>query len=113
VPATVDWFRENPASGLRPRAVAVPGVHGKWLEHNARLLRHLLGVEDLGLIAGDGQVRFKIIDSSLGNGLADISTPVHEAATLWQENGPRIALIVENKETFLSLNCDWPETVAI
>ena len=113
VPRVVDWFRENPESGLRPRAVAVAGVHGKWLERNARLVCHLLGVEDLGLVSDDHLVRLRILDPSLGTGLTDISTPVAEAATMWPTDGPRIAVIVENKDTFLSLTTAWPETVAI
>lgn len=113
VPRVVDWFRENPESGFRPRAVAVAGVHGKWLERNVRLVRHLLGVEDLGLVSGDHLVRLRILDPSLGTGLTDISTPVAEATTMWQRGGPRIAVIVENKETFLSLTAAWPETVAV
>ncbi|MFP7365565.1 DUF2220 family protein [Corynebacterium callunae] len=113
VPKVVDWFRENPASGLRPRAVAVAGVHGKWLERNARLVLHLLGAEDLGLFSGDHLVRLRILDPTFGNGLTDISTPLAEAATMWPTRGPRTALIVENKETFLSLTTAWPETIAV
>ena len=113
VPRVVDWFRQHPESGLRPRAVAVAGVHGKWLERHARLVRHLLGVEDLGLVTGDHLIRLRILDQSLGTGLTDISTPVAEAATMWPGNGPRIALIVENKETFLSLTTAWPGAVAV
>ena len=113
VPKVVAWFRDNPSSGLRPRAVSVAGVHGKWLEHNLRLIRHLLDVEDLGLVSGDRLIRLKILDPTLGAGLTDISTPVAEAATLWQVTGPRIAVIVENKETFLSLTTPWAGVIAV
>lgn len=113
VPKVVNWFRENPASELRPRAVAVAGVHCKWLERNARLVLHLLGAEDLGLVSGDHLVRLRILDPTLGNGLTDISTPIAEAATMWPTQGPRTALIVENKETFLSLTKAWPGTIAV
>lgn len=113
IPKVVDWFRENPSSGLRPRSVAVAGVHGKWLERNARLVRHLLAVEDLGLVSGDHLIRLRILDKSLGTGLIDVSTPVAEAATLWPAGGPKAALIVENKETFLNLSTAWPNTVAV
>ncbi|MDN6100566.1 MAG: DUF2220 family protein [Corynebacterium flavescens] len=117
VPQVVDWFRVNPSSGLRPRSVPVAGVHGKWLEHHARLVRHLLGVEDLGLVSGDHLIRLRILDRSLGTGLIDVSTPLAEASALWPaggpSSGPQIALIVENKETFLNLTNAWPSTVAV
>ncbi len=113
VPKVVAWFRDNPSSGLRPRAVSVAGVHGKWLERNLRLIRHLLGTEDLGLVSGDRLIRFRILDPALRVGLTDVSTPVAEAAALWETTGPRIALIVENKETFLNLTTPWPGVVAV
>lgn len=113
VSRVVDWFRENPESGLRPRAVAVAGVHGKWLQRNARLVRHLLGTEDLGLVSGDQLIRLRILDPSLRIGLTDISIPVTEAASLWPTGGPKTAVIVENKETFLSLNSKWSNTIVI
>lgn len=113
VPQVVDWFRNNPNSGLRPRAVAVAGVHGKWLERNERLVRHLLGTSDLGLETGDSVVRIRVLDPLLRSGLTDFSTPVEEAATLWRDSAPRTAVIVENKETFLGLTSEWNKTVAI
>ena len=93
--------------------MSVAGVHGKWLERNLRLIRHLLGVEDLGLVSGDRLIRLRILDPALGTGLTDVSTPVAEAATLWEATGPHIAVIVENKETFLSLSTPWPGVVAV
>lgn len=116
VPRVVDWFRSHSHSELRPRAVAVEGVHGKWLEQHRELIKKLLNVDDLGLQWGDDLVRIRVLDPDLSFGLIDFTTPVAEATALWPDSGPDVAIVVENKETFLSLpvaRSGWGRTVAV
>ncbi len=117
------WLHAHPDSGLYPRQLPVPGVHGKWLESHRRLLLEWLaalrgievGGQDLYRLAGlrplPARLRLRMLDpelrASLG-GLCDIESPVAEIAAL---NLPvQRVLIVENLQTGLAFT-DLPGTV--
>lgn len=110
----VGWFLANPDSGLLPRAVAVRGVDGKWLERHRDLVTRLVagaraanaGAADvLGLTSRPRTIRIRLLDPGLGPGWpsTDISAPIADLATAWDSGTVRTAIIVENLETFLSL----------
>ncbi|PMC61365.1 hypothetical protein CJ204_11540 [Corynebacterium xerosis] len=125
--AVVAWFLENPNSGLLPRAVAVRGVDGKWLEKHNSVVRRLVsgargdesgGAGDLGLNRRPAMIRLRLLDPRLGPGWpsTDVSAPVTDLAGLWstadrtdvgivkqEPDRPHTAIIVENLETFISL----------
>lgn len=112
----VTWFLHNPTSGLLPRAVAVEGVHGKWLENNTALVKALLSAArgfpdgshgELGLRTIDATVRLRRLDPLLrgSEGLEDISVPLSEALSLFHPGPrPQVILMVENQATFLSFD---------
>lgn len=125
--AVVAWFLDNPNSGLLPRAVAVRGVDGKWLEQHNSVVRRLVsgargdesgGTGELGLSRRPAMIRLRLLDPRLGPGWpsTDVSAPATDMAVLWTQSEPtgigvvkqeperpRTAIIVENLETFLSL----------
>lgn len=104
------WFCTHPSSGILPRAVAVEGVHGKWIEQHRRLLERLLSIArggdgDLGLGSVLPTIRLRFAPGSGPAGLDDISIPsdtIGMALSGAQEQVEQI-LFLENKETFLSL----------
>ncbi|WP_197085766.1 Wadjet anti-phage system protein JetD domain-containing protein [Corynebacterium comes] len=103
----VDWFEAHPASGVPPRAVAVEGVHTKWLERHRPLVETLLagrrgemGRAELGLAAPTPRVRLRFHLSDAPAGLADVEIPVVDLASL---PVPRAVVMVENLESFLAL----------
>lgn len=107
------WFRDHPDSGLLPRAVAVPRVHGKWLESHRGLIENLVsGLRgdptgasgELGLRSLEPVIRMRMLDPALkvGGVVSDVSMPLSEAAAL-PLAGTRVVVIIENLETFLSL----------
>lgn len=120
VRGVVDWFLENPASGLLPRAIPVEGVHGKWFEHHRALIFRLVSayrgspdgtavssLSDLGL-----QTREPLVRLRLPTGLPesevvaeDITLTWSGAAALWSPQTVPVTgvLMVENLETFLAL----------
>lgn len=110
----VRWFLHNPDSGLLPRAVAVEGIHGKWLENNTSLVQALLSAArgapdgsagDLGLGVIEPTVRLRRLDPLLRGSehLDDISVPLSEATSLFSTgHRPKVILMVENLATFLS-----------
>lgn len=110
----VSWFLDNPTSALLPRAVAVEGIHGKWLENNAPLVVALLSAArgfpdgtagDLGLSSIEATIRLRRLDPALrgSESLEDISLPLSEAAALFSSGPrPRTVLMVENLATYLS-----------
>lgn len=125
--AVVAWFLGNPDSGLLPRAVAVRGVDGKWLEQHNFVVRRLVSgargdesasAGDLGLGRRPATIRLRLLDPGLGPGWpsTDVAAPITDIAELWsaadqgnvgvvkqEPERPRTAIIVENLETFLSL----------
>lgn len=103
----VDWFQAHPASGVLPRAVAVEGVHTKWLERHRPLVETLLagrrgeiGRAELGLAAPTPRVRLRFHLSDAPAGLVDVEIPVVDLASL---PGFRAVVMVENLESFLAL----------
>ena len=104
------WFCDHPDTGVLPRAVAVEGVHGKWIEQHRRLLEHLLSIArggngDLGLGSVHPTIRLRFAPGSGPAGLDDISVPndtIGKALSGAREQIEQV-LFLENKETFLSL----------
>ena len=99
--AVVEWFRENPGSGLYMRQVDIPGVDTKFIENRKGLIREILDALASEESAGTGPgalpdfdsrfglrpkptlIRFGILDGSLARtGLTDISAPVDQIARL-------------------------------
>lgn len=121
----VQWFVDHPSSGLLPRAVAVEGIHGKWLEQHRGLVQALVSAArgfpdgsrgDLGLCRIEPLVRLRRLDPELrgSEGIEDISVPLPAATRLFvQEPRPRLVLLVENLATFLSLGATAPGTGAV
>lgn len=110
----LDWFTEHPSSGVLPRAVAVEGVHTKWLENHRPLVASLLaarrgqpGRAELGLAAPEGQVRLRFPPGEGPGGLADVAVPVSDLCRL---PVPQAVIMMENLETFLALPT-WPGVV--
>lgn len=120
-----EWFVDHPDSGLLPRAVAVEGVHGKWLEQHRGLVESLVSAArgfpdgsrgDLGLGVIEPVIRVRRLDPGLrgSEGIEDISVPVSAAARLFSEGSrPRTVLMVENLATFLSLPATVTGTGAV
>lgn len=117
------WLEANPASGLYPRQLPVPGLDSKWLETRTRLLADLLcglrgdgsaeqGFYELcGLRPVPALVRLRILDAELRHrvdGLSDISAPLSDLATLGLR--PSRVFIVENLQTGLAFP-DLPDAV--
>ena len=109
------WLEENPASGLYPRQLPVPGLDSKWLESRTRLLADLLcavrGDESsgqgfyglCGLRSAPALLRLRILDADLRNrvgGLSDISAPSSDLAVLGLQ--PSRVFVVENLQTGLA-----------
>jgi hypothetical protein len=109
------WLEANPASGLYPRQLPVPGLDSKWLETRTRFLADLLcalrgggsaeqGFYELcGLRPVPALVRMRILDADLRrrvDGLSDISAPLSDLATLGF--CPSRVFIVENLQTGLA-----------
>ena len=97
------WFGEHDATGLTPRQVPLEGFHAKWLDSagRRRLISLLCGKDDLGLSERPARVDFAYLDPTYlaaGNRRYD-SHVVGDAFAL--PYNPRIAVIVENKDTYL------------
>lgn len=108
------WCVDHPDSGLLPRAVAVDGVHSKWLEQHRALIEHLVAIArgdtsgaraDLGLAAAPLTIRVRCSPGCGPAGLDDVEMPTHAlgAALSGAKHPITAALIVENKETFLAI----------
>jgi hypothetical protein len=121
----LSWLEANPASGLYPRQLPVPGLDSKWLETRTALLQDLLcvlrsagsselGFYDLcGLRPVPALLRLRILDADLRrkvDGLSDISAPLPDLAALTLR--PWRALVVENLQTGLAFP-DLPGAVLI
>ncbi|MGD7003402.1 Wadjet anti-phage system protein JetD domain-containing protein [Corynebacterium halotolerans] len=103
----VEWFEIRPASGLLPRAVAVEGMHSKWLERHRPLVETLLagrrgeiGRADLGLTVPEVRVRLRFAAVDAPAGLHDIEVVLGDMEEL---AAPRAVVMVENLESFLAL----------
>jgi hypothetical protein len=109
------WLEANPASGLYPRQLPVPGLDSKWLETRTRLLADLLcalhggesaeqGFYELcGLRPVPALLRLRILDAELRrrvDGLSDLSAPPSDLAVLGLR--PSRVFIVENLQTGLA-----------
>lgn len=119
------WLEANPASGLYPRQLPVPGMDTKWLEPRQKLVAGLFaamrgfdsGDSDFHAICGlrplPATVRMRLLDPMLRaqmRGLGDITAPVLDIAKLGLT--PRAVVIVENLQTGLALP-DLPGAVAL
>lgn len=123
--ALTRWFVDHPDSGLLPRAVAVEGVHGKWLEQHRSLVETLVSAArgfpdgsrgELGLGRIEPVIRVRRLDPGLrgSEGIKDISVPLPSAVGLFGEGPrPQAVLMVENLATFLSLPPTAPGTGAV
>lgn len=118
----VEWFRNNPASGLTARQVPVTGLHTKWLGRHKAIVICLLRtdipnrVADLGAEAVDPELDIDDLDllglrrlpnhvdviladpadRRLVGGIRQLRAPVEEVAGL--PLTPDDVLIIENKE---------------
>lgn len=120
----VQWFVENPSSGLYPRQLPVMGAHSKWLESRILLVCCLLAcatgrtdyaatLSFLGLREQPVLWRMRILDASIRQqlgGVEDMSAPVRDLQQL--PISPTNVVIVENLQTFLSFQ-EFPETVVL
>jgi hypothetical protein len=121
--ALLQWFMENPSSGLYLRQLPVPGIHTKWVESRrgvvADLVRSILQVPEAatlyaacGLRIEPSRLRIRVLCPLLRTqvgGLCDIEAPASEIAEL--PIRPATCLIVENRETGVALP-PVPNTVA-
>lgn len=109
------WLLANPASGLYPRQLPVPGVDSKWLESRKGVLAELLAALGSGAPEGDDfhrmcglkkappQVRMRVLDPALRarlGGLGDITAPPAQLAALALPAST--VYIVENLQTGLA-----------
>ena len=97
------WFMQNDSTGLTPRQVPLEGFHAKWLDSagHRKLVMLLSGRETLGLVSRPAAVEFAYLDPAylaLGKRRLD-SYVLGDAFELPYE--PRVALVVENKDTYL------------
>lgn len=125
------FFRENPRSGLPPRAVPVEGMHTKWLARHRGVVSALLGhgaesdepvdpdalqqsdLDVLGLIIPAPQADLLLADPddrARVGGLRHLRAPVDELGAL--DLRPTRVLIVENRESAL-LVPDTPGLVVV
>lgn len=107
VAEVVAWFEAHPDSQVLPRAVAVEGVHTKWLGQHRTLVEALLaarrgetGRADLGLAEAEGRVRLRFPAGQGPGGLSDVEVVFSELPGLAV---PRAVVMVENLESFLAL----------
>ena len=109
--ATVNWFLNNPDSGLLARQAAVEGVDTKWLERHTDLVRRLVtalgGDRGLGLRVEPRRFRVRRLD---GGELTDFTAPTAELARL--DLSPSCVLLVENRDSMAPL-AELPGVVAI
>ncbi len=109
------WLAVHDVNGLRPRQVPVRGVDSKWFEKHRTLLtalhRAVTGDADLGVVDSDPLLRVRFLDATLApGGVTDLAAPVSQLAALTV--APRVALLVENRETLLALP-SMPGVVAV
>lgn len=95
------YFARHDASGMRPRAVAIPGFSAKWLGGKGSVRRKaiclLLGRESLDFEERPGEIRLRYLDS------AHCCYPDLYVTQPWRTADCarfRYAVIVENKDTY-------------
>lgn len=127
--AAAAFFRDEPRSGLLPRAVPIEGMHTKWLARNRGKVLAILGSDDiadvtedefdqrdldaLGLVIPPAQADLILndpADRARIGGLKHLRAPVEELTAL--PLAPARVLVVENKESALLLG-DAPGLVII
>lgn len=105
---TIEWFIENPSSGLYMRQVDIEGVHTKWIEQNITPLftaLKLINTDDTeltfeayaGLVTAPATVRFRLIGSELNDffhGATDITMPVKDLNIIGTKLGSLCSTIV-------------------
>jgi len=108
--AAYDWLDSHRQSRCYLREISAPGVDTKFAERHRSDLAGMLGVsssaagflDDLGLRSKPGMVRLRPAPSlGLPVPLSDLAMRADELAQLSVE--PRIAVIVENEISFLSV----------
>ncbi|AYG03738.1 Wadjet anti-phage system protein JetD domain-containing protein [Gryllotalpicola protaetiae] len=102
----IEWLRDNPVSGYRPRQLPIRGIDTKWLgSHRGFVMaffRALTGAESLGLTEADRLVRVRVLDPALvRSGPLDFAAPPNELATLALR--PANVLVFENLESVLAM----------
>lgn len=109
--AAYGWLDSNRDSGRYLREISAPGVDTKFAERHRSALAAMLGVPETsaGFLAGLGLrgkpelVRLRACSSlGLPVPLSDVAARVDELSGL--ALGPRIALVVENEVTYLSVD---------
>ncbi|MFS0212262.1 DUF3322 domain-containing protein [Corynebacterium striatum] len=97
------WLHANPDSSKWERGAPVEGVDGKWIGPHHRLLLTLIapfGIMGLGFRRSDTRLRLRYFNHAPA--LPDIEAPLAHAVRLFPGAPPHV-LIVENKQTFLTL----------
>lgn len=95
------YFAQHDATGMRPRAVAIPGFSAKWLGGKSSVRRKaiclLLGRDSLDFEERPGEIRLRYLDPA-HRGYPDlyVTQPWHAADCARF----RYAVIVENKDTY-------------
>ena len=113
-----DYFYNNPKPNLYIRQLPIPNLHTKFIENNdsiiTSLLNHLLPAEAIdkdtkgfkkrfGLLEPEPLIRFRILDESLYiNGLSDISLPIGQFETLFNQQNIENIFIAENQMCILT-----------
>jgi len=111
--SVVEWFKNNPTSGLYMRQVDVQGVHTKWIESNKTTIFSALKIlndeqtdknfeEYTGLRKPPQTVRLRIFGSKLieyFRGLTDLSVPINDLNIIGDsiKNYCRSIVILENE----------------
>ncbi len=113
----LDWIIAHPNSKLYPRQLPIAGVDSKWLEQRKTLINDLVATiqqnknldldffQRCGLKAPPHLIRIRVLDQNISHqlgGLADISAPITQLATL--QITPTYVFIVENLQTGLAFN---------
>lgn len=121
----LEWVTANPASGLYPRQLPIPGLDSKWIESRKGILAKLLtGIRGqtvlhddfyttCGLQSPPATVHLRVLDPVLRatlHGLRDICAPVAQLAAMGLN--PSTVVVVENLQTGLALP-DLPGAIAL
>jgi hypothetical protein len=109
--AAYTWLDANRGSGRYVREISAPGVDTKFAERHRQVLAGMLGVSGtaagfltgLGLGAKPELVRLRVCPSlGLPEPLTELAVRANELAELTLR--PRVALVVENEVTYLSVD---------
>ncbi len=105
------WLDEHRGSQMYLREISAPGVDTKFAERYRAVLASMLGVSatasgflaDLGLRSKPGLVRFRPAPTlGLPAAVTEVAVRSEELAQL--QLGPRVAIIVENEISYLSVD---------